>query len=999
MRYIDQEKIYDLTESGLTIFQHFFPGEDLRNNKTFFKIRPEEKSASARVSWYQNYWRITDFGNQSEINGMRAIDFAVWKLALPYYDTLLYIEQVIIRQEVGENEYKRKQWTPLYEMREMTPDDKKGEYNFTFKDHPADNDLAAIGRYVTEDILDLFNCKCIEKYEYCGNSKKHNRDVVHIFKATDDYPMFVFDYGDFKKLYRPHDQEKKNRFLYVGKKPKDYIYGLKQLEKVRNEFASSDSEDLNLPEDKPDARVHDLFRCSGESDALNLASLGFNVYWLNSESADLDYKTFRKLDNLCENHYQIMDLDPTGQDQALKNAMKHITMFTVELPSWLQAKRDFRGNPCKDLKDFINLSGEDIDATRYDFLIIKNAARRVKFWTKTVDEKTKKASYNLNMEMFYFFLKANGFYLMESIYHKKAGYCYVHIRGKVVEMIHPDDIKRIVKRFTKDWIKSKKLMDSIHILNKINTSNQITEANIESIEATRLKFKNHDRFTEYIHFRNGSIRIRKDKIERIPHSDVPNSILGLLEINNKKLSHLIDRDIRVIEKPPVEVVATVEYQKLLDMAEAAANDEARESINVLLAQFPDTDKYLVKIHDDEFIFLRFLRDLSRIHWRKETEQKIELTDEERKEEQLALANLLFVHGYHCAQYKDPGKPWLTFLQDMRIGDIGTASGRSGKSLYSQATTYVRTSFYKGGRTLNDRSAYQFFYDGMTEFHDYIEVDDLHEYADFGFFYTQVTGKREVNPKNYTPFTLDYEDSGKMLISSNYELQNVDSSTVGRLLNCGVSDYYHEKSKYNDYHETRSPLIKFGRRLYDDFTDEEWVKFYNLAAYCIQLQMRFYKIQPPSGNLEKRQLRRAMSQGLGRDEEFFRWANDYFILWDETSGYRPEFSPPEHGYFNTYIYRNQPFENFQSRLSKKQQSEYKSGKFKKHLEAWCEYWGYKLNPEALCTDIEKSRILRTIDGKTEELFYISTAAIRSEDMPEQAHTAPAPPEDIDNALPF
>ncbi len=117
---------------------------------------------------------------------------------------------------------------------------------------------------------------------------------------------------------------------------------------------------------------------------------------------------------------------------------------------------------------------------------------------------------------------------------------------------------------------------------------------------------------------------------------------------------------------------------------------------------------------------------------------------------------------------------------MRITEIGQSSGRSGKSLLSQAITHVRASFYKGGRSLDDKNQYQFFYDGLTEFHDFIEIDDMHEYADFAFFYTQVTGKREVNPKNYTPFTLEYEDSGKMLISSNFELQNVDSSTVARL---------------------------------------------------------------------------------------------------------------------------------------------------------------------------------------------------------------------------
>jgi len=971
MRYIDQEKIYDATDQGLTIFEHYFPGIDLKSPKTFFKVRDGEKTASARVAWYQGYWRITDFGQQDTINGMKAIDFVVWREALPYYDALLFIEQCIINRQVDGKDFVKSKWTADYEKREVGPSDKKGEYNFTFKEHPTKDDLAAIGRYVTEDILDKYNCKCVEKYEFCGKSSTENKDIVHIFKANKDYPIFVFDYGDFKKLYKPHEQNKKYRFQYIGKKPADYIYGLKQLEKEKSEFTDDDEEGgVITPEDKPEAKVVDLFRCSGESDALNLAALGFHVYWLNSESADFDFKTFKKLDDLCENHYQVMDLDTTGQEQAMKNAMKHISLFTIELPKWLKTKRDFRGNPCKDLKDFLNLSGEDRDQTRYDFLILKRAARRVKFWNKNKD-KNGGYNYSINMEYFFFFLRANGFYQMESIYHKKAGYCYARITGKIVELIHPDDIKRIIKRFTKDWIKSKKLMDAIEILNKINTSNQLTEANIESIDMIDLCFKNHSRDTEFIHFKNGSLRVKHDKIEKVHHSEVPNHILGQLTINNKKIAHLIDNiDIRAIEKPAVEVEASLVYSQLLEKLKNATSDDEREFLNHEIAQLPDTDKYTLKINDSDFIFVKFIRDLARLHWRKESEQKIELTDQERKEEALSFINLMFVLGYHCAQYKDPGKPWLTFLQDSRIGEIGTASGRSGKSVLSKAPTYVRASFYKGGRMLNDKNQYQFFYDGLTEFHDYIEIDDLHEFADFGFFYTQVTGKREVNPKNYTAFVLDYEDSGKMLISSNYQLQNVDSSTIGRLLNAQVSDYYHEKTKYNDYKETRSPLTKYGRRMYDDFTDEEWVKFYNFIAYCIQLQMRFHKIQPPMGNIEKQQLRRAMAQGLGKDEEFFRWANDYFI--NKPAGYNSEFSVEDYGYFNTLIFKEKPFDAFLEKLTQKQRHDYKPGKFKKHLEAWCEYHGYEFNPESVCTDTANRRILKTIDGKTRELIYISTA---------------------------
>lgn len=997
MRYIDQERIYNLTDQGLTIFQHYFPGDDLRNPKTFIKIRENEKTASARVTWYQGYWRITDFGQQDQVNGMKAIDFVVWREQLPYYDALLYIEQVVIGHTIEGKDFVRSKWSAEYEMREMAPGDRKGEYNFIYKSKPSTDDLSAIGRYVTADILDHFNCRAVEQYEYCATSKKLNRDVVHIFKATKDYPIFVFDYGDFKKLYRPHEQEKKNRFLYIGKKPKEYIYGLKQLQDAKSEFTDDDDQGgVIAPEDKPNARVIDLFRCSGESDALNLASLGFHVYWLNSESADLDHKSFRMLDEMCQNHYQVMDLDATGQEQAMKNATKHINQYTIELPEWLRYKKDFRGNPCKDLKDFINLSGDDFDATRYDFLVLKNSAKRVKFWNKAKDKRSGSDNYSIDMQDYFFFLRANGFYQAESIYHKRAGYCYVKMNGKIVDLISPEDFKRIAKRYTMEWVEGRKLMDAKKILNKITGSNQISEEQLSTIRRVNLEFRNHTPTTEYLYFRNGAIRVTRDKIEKIHHSEIPNFILGGLTVNNQVISHVIDRDIRVIEKSPVEVDHTPEYQSLLDQRDALDPEkdfDKLNEINELISTFPDTDKYSLKVNDEDFFFIQFLRDVSHLHWRKELEQKVELSAQEKKEQDLCFINLLFFIGFHCAQYKDPGKPWVTFLQDSRISEIGQASGRSGKSLIQMAPTFCRASFYIGGRPLNMEKSFEFIYDGLTEFHDYIQVDDLHEYALFSNFYTEITGNRKVNPKNYAAITLKYADSGKMSFSSNFELQNVDSSTIGRIVYSVVSDYFHEKTKYNDYRETITPLTKYGRRLYDDFTDEEWVKFYNLVAYAVQLQMRFHKIQPPTGNIEKRQLRRIMAMGLGKDEEFMRWANDYFI--GRPAGMIGEISPDENAYFNTLFLKEKAFESFSQQLTQKQKHDYKIAKFRKHLEAWCEYNDYELNPEDVCTDRQNRRILRTIEGKTKELMYVSTAKRKSSDpLP-----APAPPMVNDDRPPF
>ena len=976
MTYIDQKEVYKETNNGLDVFKYYFPEVDFSNPRHVFKIRKNEKTASSKVSWYKGLYRITDFGNLDKVKGIDCIDFVKYQESLVYIDALKFIQEVIVGRTINSGDFKKPQYRPEYSFREMEKTDKKRNYNFTYKEKPTERELHSIGRYVTAELLEKFHCRSVEKYEYCSHSKKLKRDVVHIFKATEHYPIFIFDFGKFKKLYRPLDQEKKNRFLYIGEKPKNYIYGLEQLEEVDNEFNDEDGNYAYNGHDKDYKQPHikDLIRCSGESDALNVASLNFHVYWLNSETADLDYEQYTKLDNMCENHYQVMDMDETGREAGKKLALQHINLFTIELPKYLWSKKDWRGSHCKDVKDYINIYGKDWDGTLRKFLVLKRRAKPAKFWIKSIVEKngTKNVNYTINLEFFYYFLMLHGFYTMDSKYHKRAGYCYARIKGKVVELIHPDDMKKMVKRFTKEWIRSKNLMDEIAILNKINASNQITESDLsDNLEQIDPKFKNYASNYETLIFKNTAFKITKDSFERIKHEELPNYILSNLEINNKKISHLIDHNITYIKNSLVEVKASTHYQDLMDQLAKVKNSDQRQEINIKIDQIPDIDKYEININDKDFIFLQYLRDTSRIHWRKELEKKQELTADEKKEEKLLLINLLFTIGFMSSQYKDPGKPWLVLLQDMLISQVGKSSGRSGKSLLTQALGFVRPSFYIGGRKPN-LVENQFIYDGLTKFHSIIEVDDMDEYVPFNFFYTQITGKREVNAKHISSEILEYPESSKMIISTNFELHNTDSSTIDRILNCGISDYYHAKTKYNDYQESRTPLLKFGRRLYDDFTDDEWNKFFNLIAYCIQLTQRFFKIMPPMDSLEKRQLRREMTRGVGKGEEFWIWANSFFV--EKPTDLNEDISPDEHGYLDCYIVKRIAMEKFKESLTSAQANKYKSTQFKTSVQAYCEYYGYVFNPLYLCNgDANRGfrRITETLDGKTEECFYIAS----------------------------
>ena len=60
---ISIEKIYQATDDGLRILELYFPeiSHYAKQNKPF-KMRPEEKTASARVKKYNGVWKVTDFG-------------------------------------------------------------------------------------------------------------------------------------------------------------------------------------------------------------------------------------------------------------------------------------------------------------------------------------------------------------------------------------------------------------------------------------------------------------------------------------------------------------------------------------------------------------------------------------------------------------------------------------------------------------------------------------------------------------------------------------------------------------------------------------------------------------------------------------------------------------------------------------------------------------------------------------------------------------------------
>jgi hypothetical protein len=158
---------------------------------------------------------------------------------------------------------------------------------------------------------------------------------------------------------------------------------------------------------------------------------------------------------------------------------------------------------------------------------------------------------------------------------------------------------------------------------------------------------------------------------------------------------------------------------------------------------------------------------------------------------------------------------------------------------------------------------------------------------------------------------------------------------------------------------RSPYTEFRKNLISDYTPAEMNKFYNFMLQCLQVYIKFRaRIQPPMGQIEKRNIQRAIT------DEFIWWAEDYF----------------NESRLNTLVNKHEAFEAYKATLNEKVAKMIKINTFKTRLIQFCQYKEWVFNPEHLLkTESDKERNEIRVKSNNEDLYYyyISTEAFNDD----------------------
>ena len=192
-------------------------------------------------------------------------------------------------------------------------------------------------------------------------------------------------------------------------------------------------------------------------------------------------------------------------------------------------------------------------------------------------------------------------------------------------------------------------------------------------------------------------------------------------------------------------------------------------------------------------------------------------DSEAKEFQ-AISSII---GYLSTTYKKPNDNPIIVLTDEGANEE-TRNGRRGKSLLTLALGHVTKKLTKGNKEFV--GGYLHNYAELDISHNLYVIDDAPAGFNYNDLYTSSTGSINVQPKGVKAFEIDFKDTPKFIVTSNYlfRLNKDDASSVARFVEFKFTPYYS-----NDH----TPKMELKNLFFDEWDSTEWDRFYSFIYRC------------------------------------------------------------------------------------------------------------------------------------------------------------------------
>ena len=339
---IEKEQILLLTQGGLDVFSHFL-GFEVNLHRNFRSPFYDDKRASCHIYYDRktSSYKFYDHGDTTYsgdcfwfVATLRSLNL---KTSFP--EVLEIIVQELGLYSLCDAEKHNKHITPSYKNPKASSPTieiikRTEERPYSLEIQPFDDGLLNYWTHygIHGDTLRRFRVRSLKRYESVSAEGKK----FELYSSPTE-PMFAYIGNGYVKIYRPHSP--KIRFLYGGRMPATYCFGMEQIP----------------------AKGDMLFITGGEKDVLSLYAHGFNAICFNSETAQIPTSIIESFQLRFRHIILLYDADETGVREAHKQS-EHLVEYKVlnlSLPlSGTKSEKDISdffalGNGAKELKKLL----------------------------------------------------------------------------------------------------------------------------------------------------------------------------------------------------------------------------------------------------------------------------------------------------------------------------------------------------------------------------------------------------------------------------------------------------------------------------------------------------------------------------------------------------------------------------------------------------------------------------------------------------------------------
>ena len=407
------------------------------------------------------------------------------------------------------------------------------------------------------------------------------------------------------------------------------------------------------------------------------------------------------------------------------------------------------------------------------------------------------------------------------------------------------------------------------------------------------------------------IRIQNNQVEIVSRDYIHSFMTDFVDPNkSKKGSQLLFNQ---FFKNSKKITSEESLNTLLDNIEDFDNKILKDTKTECYRLYKNT---IVKVTKDKIEEINYL-DINKYIWKARIKQrnyiKTENLNNDFKDfiskvsnnEPNRIESLETTIGYLISNFKDKKHQKAVILNDEEIND--NPNGGLGKLLFFNALKHFKEGVQIDGKMFNPNKS--FIYSGINHETELMCFDDVKKNFNFETLFSLITEGIEVEQKGKDKFFIPFEDSPKVIITTNYVIKGAGGSHKRRR---------HEVEFFQYFNSNHSPLDEYGKQLFNEWTKEEWSSFDNYMLSNVQKFLSNGLVQVKSINAN---VKRFIQE---THEDFYEWVSD-----------------EDNIFLNAKCYNNEKLSSFTSEF-KGWEKTMTSKKFMKFISEYANFKGLELD---------------------------------------------------------